>query len=504
MENHGSTTSSTTSRTQSPFEERDDTSSDRELSIIHTGVQQTNTNRHSTLSRTPSIAEELSPLHEFFFIGLLCSAQLTTQMALVGPLSILHIIGRGLNITNPGVLAWLIAGYSLTVGSFILLSGRLGDVFGYKKMIVIGYVWFAVWSLVGGLSVWSGEVLFIFSRVLAGIGPAILLPNSLGLLGATYRPGKKKNMVFSLFGGCAPSKLYSLCSGVCQTFDLVPCSWGKDQHTDENTAGAIVGGAFAGLWSLIWWPWAFFTFAIALFCLAILSMLILPSPPPKAEFAGLSLKQKIVDLDLLGASVGLTAMILFNFAWNQAPGFGWEQVYIYVLLIIGILLFPVFFWIEIKVATKPLIPFDALSTDVSFVLGCVACGWASFGMCKPHSLTFPFFLPLDEKLTTNRHLGILLLPISTTATRRHTPPFHRHGSPPHHSRRCSRTHRWKVSRSYRSLMGHVLFHACLSHWEYSHCHRTRATDILGTNIRLHADRAVGNGHVFSCRNAYHE
>jgi hypothetical protein len=85
------------------------------------------------------------------------------------------------------------------------------------------------------------------------------------------------------------------------------------------------------------------------------------------------------ELDLLGATVGITAMILFNFAWNQAPGFGWEKPYIYALLIISILLFPVFFYIELKVAKKPLLPFDALSTDVSFVLICESCGWAAFG-----------------------------------------------------------------------------------------------------------------------------
>lgn len=159
---------------------------------------------------TQSIAQTFTPLHEYLFIGLLCSAQVTTQAALVGPLSILHILGPALHIDNPGVLAWLIAGYSLTVGSFILLSGRMGDIWGYKNMIVFGNVWFGVWSAVGGFSVWcDGEgksVLFIFSRVLAGIGPAILLPNSLGLLGATYHPGPRKNMVFSLFGACAPSK----------------------------------------------------------------------------------------------------------------------------------------------------------------------------------------------------------------------------------------------------------------------------------------------------------
>lgn len=101
--------------------------------------------------------------------------------------------------------------------------------------------------------------------------------------------------------------------------------------------------------------------------------------PLDEEVRRLTNKERVRELDLLGAAVGITAMILFNFAWNQAPGFGWKQPYIYVLLIIGILLFPVFFWIEVKVSKKPLIPFDALSMDVSFVMACVACGWSAFG-----------------------------------------------------------------------------------------------------------------------------
>ncbi|KAF2107589.1 major facilitator superfamily-domain-containing protein [Lophiotrema nucula] len=304
---------------------------------------------HVSLAKTKSVAEQMPLLKEIIFVGILCSAQITTQMSLNGTLAILHVIGESLNITNPGVLSWLIAGYSLTVGSFILISGRFGDMFGYKIMIIIGFVWFGIWNIVCGCAVYSNEVLFIFGRVLSGIGPAILLPNALGLLGATYGPGMRKNMIFSLFGACAPG-------------------------------GAILGGVFAGVWNLIWWPWAFWTFAIATIILGIMAIFILPTIPLKPEVQNLTLKEKLVDLDPLGAGAFLTAAILFNFAWNQAPGFGWQNAYIYVLLIIGILLFPVFFWIELRVATKPLIPFDALSTDVLFVLGCVACGWASFGI----------------------------------------------------------------------------------------------------------------------------
>lgn len=156
------------------------------------------------LHRTKSIAEQMSRSREYLFIGILCSAQFTTQMALNNTVATLHVIGDGLGITNPGILSWLVAGYSLTVGSFILISGRFGDMFGYKRLLIFGFAWFALWNLVAGCAVYSGSVLFIFSRIFSGIGPAILLPNALGLLGATYAPGRRKNMVFSLFGGTAP------------------------------------------------------------------------------------------------------------------------------------------------------------------------------------------------------------------------------------------------------------------------------------------------------------
>lgn len=130
-------------------------------------------------------------------------AQLMTQAGLGNTLAILHIIGDSFNVSNPGELAWLIAGYSLTVGSFILIAGRLGDVFGYKRMYVFGFIWYGLWSLVAGLSVWSNHVLFTFCRALQGIGPAILLPNGLAILGATYAPGKRKNMVSCLPQECS-------------------------------------------------------------------------------------------------------------------------------------------------------------------------------------------------------------------------------------------------------------------------------------------------------------
>lgn len=113
----------------------------------------------------------LSPAREILFVGVVCVAQLTTQASLGQTISLVHIIGDHFNITNSGTLSWFVAGYSLTVGSFILLFGRFGDYFGYKKLFIIGLCWFSLWSMVAGVSNYSNYVLFIFARVLQGKWP---------------------------------------------------------------------------------------------------------------------------------------------------------------------------------------------------------------------------------------------------------------------------------------------------------------------------------------------
>jgi MFS family permease len=236
----------------------------------------------------------------------------------------------------------------------------MGDLFGYKKMLVIGFTWFSVWSMVAGLAVYSTSTLFIFARVFQGIGPAIVLPNGLAIFGATYAPGKRKAMVFSIFGACAPN-------------------------------GSIAGAAMAGVLALAWWPWAFWAEAVALAVISVLAYYIIPNPPEKRE-AAIPIREKLDHLDLPGAVTGITSLVLINFAWNQAPIVGWQEAYVYVLLLIGLFLVPAFFYIELRVAKYPLIPFDAFSADVSFVLGAVACGWACFGIWFFY--TWSFFLNL--------------------------------------------------------------------------------------------------------------
>ena len=76
-----------------------------------------------------SIVQTLPLYREILFVGTICCAQFMTQGGLGQCLNILHIIGNDFGLTNPGELSWLIAAYSLTAGTLILLAGRIGYVY---------------------------------------------------------------------------------------------------------------------------------------------------------------------------------------------------------------------------------------------------------------------------------------------------------------------------------------------------------------------------------------
>ncbi|EXJ92546.1 hypothetical protein A1O3_01098 [Capronia epimyces CBS 606.96] len=316
-----------------------------------------------TVSRVPTATKppEFSLLHEILFVAIVSLAQLLTQVALAHSIAPLHIIGQTFNTTNPGQLSWLPAAYSLTVGTWILPAGRWGDLYGHKKLFVFGYFWMAVWSAVAGFSAFSHSlVFFAFCRAMQGIGPALLLPNGIAILSRTYPPGPRKNMILSVFGATAPG-------------------------------GFVLGAVFSGIFAeLVWWPWAYWVLGMVSALAGVTAIFVVPRMPVAGGKPGWQ------DSDAVGTFLGVVGLILFNFAWNQGPAAGWDNVYVYVLLIVGVLFLAVFSWYEKTKAAFPLVPTSAFTTDTRLVFGCLSAGWASFGIW-----TFYFwqFLELERGLT---------------------------------------------------------------------------------------------------------
>lgn len=84
-------------------------------------------------------------------------------------------------------------------------QGRLCDMHGHKRIFLSGTIWYGIWSLIAGFSVYSGEILFSVCRGLQGIWPALMVPNAPVVAGRSFQ-GKKKSLVFALFGASAPSE----------------------------------------------------------------------------------------------------------------------------------------------------------------------------------------------------------------------------------------------------------------------------------------------------------
>ncbi len=114
----------------------------------------------------------------------------------------LPAIGRDLNAGFDG-LQWTINAYTLTLASFILLGGSLGDRFGRRRIFVIGTLWFAVASALCALAP-TIEVL-VAARALEGVGGALLTPGSLAMIQASFAETDRGKAIgaWSGFGGIA-------------------------------------------------------------------------------------------------------------------------------------------------------------------------------------------------------------------------------------------------------------------------------------------------------------
>jgi MFS family permease len=300
----------------------------------------------------PSKLIEMSTMREIMFVGVCAVSHLMTQAALGQALVPIDIIAESFGNPSPGELSWFIAGYSLTVGTFIMISGQLGDIFGHKRVFAFGYAWLGVWSCFTGFAAYVGsEIYFDVCRAMQGIGPALLMPNALALFGRTYAPGSiRKNIVFSIFGALAP-------------------------------AGFVIGGTFGSLFAqLAWWPWGFWSYGVTAFCLAAFSLLAVPK--------ALSDRPVVRPVfDAAGSLLVVAGLVLVNVAFNNGPLYGWHTPHVYFIVIMGLMCLGGFIWVERR-AVNPLLPIHALNSTVGFVLTLVGLGWGAFGVWVFYTVQF--------------------------------------------------------------------------------------------------------------------
>ena len=108
----------------------------------------------------------------------------------------LPYIKKDLDISQAN-LSWVVTGYSLAFGGLLLLGGRLGDLYGRRRVFMVGVSLFAVASLLGGLA--TNEALLLGARGLQGVGAALASPAALALITTTFPAGTQRNRAFAVY-----------------------------------------------------------------------------------------------------------------------------------------------------------------------------------------------------------------------------------------------------------------------------------------------------------------
>lgn len=251
--------------------------------------------------------------------GLILLVVALAQFMVVLDISIVNIaipdISRDLNF-KPADLQWVITIYTLCFGGFLLLGGRAADLFGRKRVFLIGVAAFTLTSLLVGLSQSSGMIVAL--RALQGLSAAFMSPAALSIIITTFKEGAERNKALGVWGGVAAA---------------------------GAAAGVLLGGVLTEYFG---WRWDFFVnIPMGLFILYMAQRVIIESKTKLAHN----------HLDLPGAALVTTGLMLLVFSLVKAPDYGWTSTNIVLLLLTSFVLLAAFVANEYH-SKQPLIPLD--------------------------------------------------------------------------------------------------------------------------------------------------
>src|SRR5690606_11398334 len=109
-------------------------------------------------------------------------------------------IGSDLGVA-PRSLTWVVVGYTITGGGLLMLGGRLSDVFGRRRLLLVGTAIFGVASLLAGLT--SSFALLVVARLVQGVGEALALPAAMATIVLLFPEGRARTRALSVWAAVA-------------------------------------------------------------------------------------------------------------------------------------------------------------------------------------------------------------------------------------------------------------------------------------------------------------
>lgn len=250
-------------------------------------------------------AEDVVPENKHLGLALFVIA--AAQLMIVLDATIVNIalpkIQPDLHFSQAG-LQWVVTAYALSLGSLLLLGGRLGDILGRRRMFMVGIGIFAVASLLGGIAPTSG--LLITARVLQGVGAALAQPAALALINTTFPAGKERNRAMAV---------YAMMSG----------------------AGAAIGLILGGVLTEYHWRWTFLiNVPIGLFVLYLAPRNLVESDAHEGR------------LDVVGAALGTLGLFGIVYGLSHAASHSWGEWQTIAPLVMGAVMIATFVVVEAR------------------------------------------------------------------------------------------------------------------------------------------------------------
>jgi EmrB/QacA subfamily drug resistance transporter len=202
------------------------------------------------------------------------------------------------------MIQWLIAGYSLAFATLLITGGRMGDVFGYKRLFMIGVSGFSLASLLCGLA-WNPEVLVV-ARLIQGAMAALMVPQVMSMMQIMYKPAERAG-VMGIFGALA---------GVAASL------------------GPVIGGVLIhfNLWGLDWRPIFLINVPVGIFAFVMAQRYL---PEGRSSHP--------LKLDITGTVLIIITMLLLVFPLIQGRELNWP-LWVYIMMTTAAPFLAVFAW----------------------------------------------------------------------------------------------------------------------------------------------------------------
>jgi MFS family permease len=260
-----------------------------------------------------------------------------------------------------------------------LTAGRLADLYGRRRVFLIGSCLYLVFTILCGASQ-NGIMLFVF-RALQGMSSALSVPGAVGIVGATYHGyNKRKAIAFAVIGGMA---------------------------TTGFLAGILLGGICAQLLS---WRWLFYISAIIAGIMITSAVLVVPKMAGEEEGKP-EIKQKWKEIDWWGQFLSISGLVLLAFSltyvlrysstykrYSSEAAEGWATWYIIFLLILSLVLLGLFIWVEHKRGLRAMMPLKIWKyPQFGLIMFLLFFGWFDFEIVT----LYMTFLYIHLKLYAN-------------------------------------------------------------------------------------------------------